>query len=51
MRYLQIIVLCEGESDAIYLDRIFKMLKEKNIDINLKFTPISIKGKTNVVNK
>ena len=51
MRYLQIIVLCEGESDAIYLDRIFKMLKEKNIDINLKFTPISIKGKTNFENK
>ncbi|WP_339009012.1 hypothetical protein LC567_01850 [Fusobacterium animalis] len=51
MRYLQIIVLCEGESDAIYLDRIFKTLKEKNIDTNLKFTPISIKGKTNFENK
>lgn len=47
MKYLQIIVLCEGESDAIYLDIIFKMLKEKNPDINLKFTSISIKGKTN----
>ena len=33
MRYLQIIVLCEGESDAIYLDIIFKMLKEKNPDV------------------
>lgn len=47
MKYLQIIVLCEGESDAIYLDIIFKMLKEKNPDINLKFTSIPIKGKTN----
>ena len=46
MKYLQIIVLCEGESDAIYLDIIFKMLKEKNPDINLKFTSIPIKGKT-----
>ncbi|WP_339121401.1 hypothetical protein [Fusobacterium nucleatum] len=27
------------------------MLKEKNIGINLKFTPISIKGKTNFENK
>lgn len=51
MRYLQIIALCEGESDAIYLDRIFKTLKEKNIGTNLKFTPISIKGKTNFENK
>ena len=47
MKYLQIIVLCEGESDAIYLDIIFKMLKEKNPDINFKFTSIPIKGKTN----
>ena len=47
MKYLQIIVLCEGESDAIYLDMIFKMLKEKNPDINFKFTSIPIKGKTN----
>ena len=47
MKYLQIIVLCEGESDAIYLDIIFKMLKEKNPEINLKFTSIPIKGKTN----
>ena len=51
MKYLQIIVLCEGESDAIYLDIIFKMLKEKNPDINLKFTSIPIKGKTNFENK
>ena len=47
MKYLQIIMLCEGESDAIYLDIIFKMLKEKNPDINFKFTSIPIKGKTN----
>lgn len=47
MKYLQIIVLCEGESDAIYLDIIFKRLIEKNSDINLKFTSIPIKGKTN----
>ena len=47
MKYLQIIVLCEGESDAIYLDIIFKMLKEKNPDINFKFTSIPIKGETN----
>ena len=45
MKYLQIIVLCEGESDAIYLDMIFKMLKEKNPDINFKFTSIPIKTK------
>ena len=51
MRYLQIIVLCEGESDAIYLDIIFKRLIEKNSDINLKFTSIPIKGKTNFENK
>lgn len=51
MRYLQIIVLCEGESDAIYLDRIFKILKEKNSDINLKFTAIPTKGKANFENK
>ena len=51
MKYLQIIVLCEGESDAIYLDMIFKMLKEKNPDINFKFTSIPIKGKTNFENK
>ena len=38
MKYLQIIVLCEGESDTIYLDIIFKILKEKNSDINFKFT-------------
>mgnify|MGYP000887483795 CR=1 FL=1 len=42
MKYLQIIVLCEGESDAIYLDIIFKKLIEKNSDINLKFTSIPI---------
>ena len=40
MKYLQIIVLCEGESDTIYLDIIFKKLIEKNLDINLKFTSI-----------
>ena len=40
MKYLQIIVLCEGESDAIYLDIIFKKLIEKNLDINLKVTSI-----------
>ncbi|ALQ39780.1 hypothetical protein RN87_04385 [Fusobacterium hwasookii ChDC F174] len=51
MKYLQIIVLCEGESDAIYLDIIFKKLIEKNSDINLKFTSIPIKGKTNFENK
>ena len=51
MRYLQIIVLCEGESDKIYLDKIIKMLKEKNLDINFKFTPILTKGKTNFENK
>ena len=41
MKYLQIIILCEGESDAIYLDIIFKMLKEKNLDINFKFTSLA----------
>ena len=51
MKYLQIIVLCEGESDAIYLDIIFKKLIEKNSDINLKFTSIPIKGKTNFENE
>ena len=51
MKYLQIIILCEGESDAIYLDIIFKKLIEKNSDINLKFTSIPIKGKTNFENK
>lgn len=51
MKYLQIIVLCEGESDTIYLDIIFKILKEKNSDINFKFTSIPIKGKTNFESK
>ncbi|WP_261790216.1 hypothetical protein [Fusobacterium polymorphum] len=51
MKYLQIIALSEGESDTIYLDIIFKKLIEKNSDINLKFTSIPIKGKTNFENK
>lgn len=51
MRYLQIIILCEGQSDQIYLDKIFKVLKDKNKDINFKFTPILTKGKTNFENK
>jgi hypothetical protein len=51
MKYLQIIVLCEGESDTIYLDIIFKILKEKNSDINFKFTSIPIKGKKNFESK
>lgn len=47
MSYIQIISVCEGRSDELYLRKIFNYYLEKTKKYNVKYDFVLLKGKTN----